>query len=283
MSGSPRDRPDIAYGFFTDEFDVECRGSDLEQVIYERALHTQMTRLLDGSEAEQRISQFQAHFEKASKGDEGVLFPPLTDTAISLLIDQSGSMAQRMPWVAGQVLAAAQQLENRDASVMVAGFTSLGWNGGRSRQKWLETGCPSDPGRLCDLLHVIYSDFGEAITPDLLTPLLGQALFENVDGEAIRWALKRLEQRPEQHRILLVLSDGAPVDDSTLQVNGPRILERDVIETIASVSSDSSVLIGAIGLEFAVSRYYPHSLQVDNDGPLAEKISELVASLAQQP
>ncbi|WP_158595970.1 cobaltochelatase CobT-related protein [Oleomonas cavernae] len=138
------------------------------------------------------------------------------------------------------------------------GFTTLSWRGGKSRARWLWTRRPSQPGRLCDLLHIIHrssdtqlhfgSSFRLMLRPNLLK--------ENVDGEAIEWAVDRLRACPKTRKILVVISDGAPVDDSTLASNDLEILDRHLRQTVSTVEASTDIKIAALGISFDVSRYY---------------------------
>ena len=188
------------------------------------------------------------------------------DTVVTLLIDNSGSMRGRPITVAamcGDIL--ARTLERSNVKVEILGFTTRAWKGGQSREKWLADGKPADPGRLNDLRHIVYKS---ADTPwrrarkNLGLMLREGLLKENIDGEALLWAHNRLIRRPEQRRILMVISDGAPVDDSTLSVNPGNYLDRHLREVIEWIETVSPVELTAIGIGHDVTRYYRRAVTI---------------------
>lgn len=284
--GEPQDQPDRPYRAYTRAFDLECTGLELAQTIVDQALVSGKTGHLKGTDPAQRLAEFTRAYSPYSPCSQHLAQDcaenalNLSQTAIVVLLDQSGSMAKVMPRVAGELAAFADRLERCGANVMVAGFTTVGWKGGRSRQKWVKAGKPPYPGRLCDLLHIVYKDFDAAVAPDQFEPLIGAVLFENVDGEALRWARQNLEARAEPKKLLIVVSDGAPVDDSTLQENGSAILDRDIRQTIREIETDQALGLGAIGIGFDVSRYYSISDQVSESEPIAPAMAALVRKLA---
>ena len=181
------------------------------------------------------------------------------DLVITLLIDQSGSMkGSPIAWAAVAATLVADLANRFGARIEILGFSSAGWRGGHARAQWLENGRPARPGRLCALMHVIYKSATESalgnearrvmVHPDLLR--------ENVDGEAILWARDRLLNRPERHKLLVVISDGAPVDDSTLQANGPNYLFRHMKAVLNDVEADTRLTIGGVGIAHDVEAYY---------------------------
>ncbi len=188
----------------------------------------------------------------------------LNDTVVSILVDQSGSMhGQKMILTAAAVDIAQDFLRLLGTKVEILGFTTIGWQGGKSRQRWKACFRPPNPGRLCDILHIVYRsaedvDFGTGgwDVRSMLRPDLPK---ENVDGEALEWAASRLLPRPERRKLLIVISDGAPVDDSTLHENGPHYLDRHLIEVIARLAARGDMTIAALGIEVRVERYYSMS------------------------
>ncbi|WP_029604523.1 cobaltochelatase CobT-related protein [Kozakia baliensis] len=208
------------------------------------------------------------------------------DTVVTLLIDNSGSMRGRPITIAaicGDIL--ARTLERCGVKTEVLGFTTRAWKGGMSRERWVAAGRPADPGRLNDLRHIIYKD---ADMPwrrarDNLGLMLREGLLkENIDGEALLWAWKRLRRRPEHRRILMVISDGAPVDDSTFSVNPSSYLEDHLRQVIARIEGSSDTELLAIGIGHDVTRYYRSSVTITSaeelGGTMMQQLSELFAA-----
>lgn len=205
------------------------------------------------------------------------------DTVVTLLIDNSGSMRGRPITVAalcGDIL--ARTLERCAVKVEVLGFTTRAWKGGQSREAWVQAGKPGNPGRLNDLRHIVYK---AADTPwrrarKSLGLMLREGLLkENIDGEALLWAYNRLLRRPEHRRILMVISDGAPVDDSTLSVNAGNYLERHLRDVIRQIESRNEVELAAIGIGHDVTRYYRRAVTIidaeDLGGMMMHQLTEL--------
>jgi cobaltochelatase CobT len=197
-------------------------------------------------------------------------------TAVTLLIDCSGSMrGLPIATAAGCAELLAAVLERCDVRAEVLGFTTRQWRGGESRARWLAEGRPRDPGRLTDLLHVV---FKRADTPwrrarHSLEKMLDEDLLkENIDGEALLWAYERTLRRSEPRRILMVISDGAPLDDATLAANGPGYLDRHLRAVVRQMEARGAVELLAIGIGHDVGAYYRHSFAVDGPDNLGEAI-----------
>ncbi|WP_341911136.1 cobaltochelatase subunit CobT [Ferrovibrio terrae] len=205
------------------------------------------------------------------------------DTVVSLLIDNSGSMRGRPITVAAMCAdILARTLERCAVKVEILGFTTRAWKGGQSREKWLSDNKPAQPGRLNDLRHIVYkgADAPWRRARRNLGLMLREGLLkENIDGEALLWAHDRLLARTEQRRILMVISDGAPVDDSTLSVNPGNYLDRHLRETIDWIERRSPVELTAIGIGHDVTRYYKRAVTIVDaeqlGGVMMEKLAEL--------
>ncbi len=205
------------------------------------------------------------------------------DTVVTLLIDNSGSMRGRPITIAAicaDIL--ARTLERCGVKVEILGFTTRAWKGGQAREKWVEEGRPAKPGRLNELRHVIYKPANapwRRARTSLGLMMKEGLLKENIDGEALMWAHQRLLARPEARRIMMVISDGAPVDDTTSSANGGAYLERHLRDVIAFIETRSPVELLAIGIGHDVTRYYRRALTiVDVDqlgGAIVDKLAEL--------
>ena len=205
------------------------------------------------------------------------------DTVVSLLIDNSGSMRGRpisIAAISADVL--ARTLERCSVKVEILGFTTKAWKGGEAREDWLANGRPANPGRLNDLRHIIYKEADAPMrrTRNNLGLMMREGLLkENIDGEALEWAYNRLLRRNEARKILVVISDGAPVDDSTLSVNPSNYLERHLREVISMVERRRAVELVAIGIGHDVTRYYERAVTITDAEQLAGAITEQLASL----
>lgn len=312
-----RDKPDLEapaqYKAFTRAFDEEVEAEDLcdaEELARLRQLLDQQLQNLQGVVSKlanrlqrrlmaQQIRAWEFDLEEGML-DAGrlarIIVNPLLslsykrerdtdfrDTVVTLLIDNSGSMRGRPITVAamcGDIL--ARTLERCAVKVEILGFTTRAWKGGQSRERWAAENKPKNPGRLNDLRHIIYKS---ADTPwrrarkNLGLMLREGLLKENIDGEALTWAYKRLLGRAENRRILMVISDGAPVDDSTLSVNSGNYLERHLREVIREIESRERVELIAIGIGHDVTRYYRRAVTIvdaeELGGTMMKKLAEL--------
>ena len=205
------------------------------------------------------------------------------DTVVSLLLDNSGSMRGRPITVAATCAdILARTLERCGVKVEILGFTTRAWKGGQAREKWLASGKSANPGRLNDLRHIIYksADMPWRRARRNLGLMMREGLLkENIDGEALIWAHNRLLARQEQRRILMVISDGAPVDDSTLSVNSGNYLEKHLRQVITDIENRSPVELIAIGIGHDVTRYYKRAVTIvdaeELGGAMTEKLAEL--------
>lgn len=205
------------------------------------------------------------------------------DTCVTLLLDNSGSMRGRpisIAAICADVL--ARTLERCQVKVEILGFTTRAWKGGISREKWLAEGRPAQPGRLNDLRHIIYKSADapwRRARPNLGLMMKEGLLKENIDGEALEWAHRRMINRPEARKILMVISDGAPVDDSTLSVNPANYLEKHLRDVIAMVERRKAVELIAVGIGHDVTRYYDRAVTITDVDQLAGAMTEQLAGL----
>jgi cobaltochelatase CobT len=304
---------DPNYVIFTAEFDEEIRAEELaEPAELERlrAYLDQQLEPLKGAVSRlanklQRRLQAQQNRSWLFDLEEGILdagrlarvvanpTTPLSfkmekdtefrDTVVTLLIDNSGSMRGRpisIAAICADVL--ARTLERCNVKVEILGFTTRAWKGGQSREKWLQDGRAQQPGRLNDLRHIIYKSADapwRRVRPNLGLMMKEGLLKENIDGEALEWSHRRMVARPEQRKILMVISDGAPVDDSTLSVNPANYLEKHLRDVIAMVEKRKAVELLAIGIGHDVTRYYERAVTITDVEQLAGAMTEQLAAL----
>ena len=304
---------DPAYLVYKTEFDEEIRAEDLaepQELERLRAYLDQQLEPLKGAVSRlanklQRRLQAQQNRSWEFDLEEGTLdagrlarvianpTTPLSfkvekdtefrDTCVTLLLDNSGSMRGRpisIAAICADVL--ARTLERCSVKVEILGFTTRAWKGGQSREEWLAEGRPQTPGRLNDLRHIIYKSADapwRRARPNLGLMMKEGLLKENIDGEALEWAHRRMNARPESRKILMVISDGAPVDDSTLSVNPANYLEKHLRDVIAMVEKRSQVELLAIGIGHDVTRYYERAVTITDVEQLAGAMTEQLAAL----
>ncbi|MFC3691372.1 cobaltochelatase subunit CobT [Chenggangzhangella methanolivorans] len=316
-----KDREKLEYSAFTTKFDEEALAEDLCDPEELARLRTYLDKQLSalqgvvGRLANRLQRRLLAQQSRAWDFDleEGVLDPsrlsrvitdPMSalsfmrerdtdfrDTVVTLLLDNSGSMRGRPITVAATCAdILARTLERCGVKVEILGFTTRAWKGGQSREQWLASGKPMAPGRLNDLRHIIYkaADAPWRRTRKNLGLMMREGLLkENIDGEALEWAHKRLLGRPEQRKILMVISDGAPVDDSTLSVNPGNFLEKHLRRMIHEIENRSPVELIAIGIGHDVTRYYKRAVTIvdaeELGGVMTEKLAELFDEAAPAP
>ena len=301
------------YRVYAQEFDEEIRAEDLAEPAELERLRAYLDKQLDPLKGAvsrlanklQRRLQAQQNRSWEFDKEEGVLdagrlarvvanpTTPLSfkwekdtefrDTVVTLLIDNSGSMRGRpisIAAICADVL--ARTLERCSVKVEILGFTTRAWKGGQSREKWLKDGRPAAPGRLNDLRHIIYKGADapwRRVRPNLGLMMKEGLLKENIDGEALEWAHRRMGKRPEARKILMVISDGAPVDDSTLSVNPANYLEKHLRDVIAMVEKRRQVELIAIGIGHDVTRYYDRAVTITDVDQLAGAMTEQLAAL----
>lgn len=309
--------PDAAfYKTFTEEFDEIIKAEDLcerEELERLRRYLDQQMAALSGAVSKlanrlQRRLQAQQRRHWNFDLEEGLLdagrlsrvvtnpLRPLSyklesntefkDTVVTLLLDNSGSMRGRpisIAAISADIL--ARTLERCGVKVEILGFTTKAWKGGRSREKWLEAGRPNKPGRLNDLRHIVYktADSPWRRARQNLGLMMREGLLkENIDGEALMWAHNRLIARPDERRILMVISDGAPVDDSTLSVNNGTYLENHLRQVIRWIETKSPVELIAIGIGHDVTRYYERAVTLLDAEQLGGAMTEQLAALFEE-
>ena len=205
------------------------------------------------------------------------------DTLVTILIDNSGSMRGKPISVAAicaDIL--SRTLERCSVKVEILGFTTKHWKGGSSREKWNNLGKPKFPGRLNDLRHIIYksADVPWRQAKKNMGLMLKEGLLkENIDGEALRWAFNKIKKRKEERKILMVISDGAPVDDSTLSTNFGDYLENDLKNTVKNIENLSSVELLAIGIGHDVTKYYSKAIKITDVQDLGDAIINQLTDL----
>ena len=310
---APHSDADPNYAVYTTDFDEEIKAEDLADPAELERLRAYLDQQLDplkgavGRLANKLQRRLQAQQNRSWEFDleEGTLdagrlarivanpTTPLSfkiekdtefrDTCVTLLIDNSGSMRGRpisIAAICADVL--ARTLERCQVKVEILGFTTRAWKGGQARERWLTEGRPQQPGRLNDLRHIIYksADAPMRRTRDNLGLMMKEGLLkENIDGEALEWAHRRMVVRPEARKILMVISDGAPVDDSTLSVNPANYLEKHLRDVIAMVERRRTVELIAIGIGHDVTRYYGRAVTITDVEQLAGAMTEQLAGL----
>jgi cobaltochelatase CobT len=282
--------PDRPYQVYTRDFDVETKADDLDAVLAELpesdrrwaerfpAVDPGPLYALEADLAAQRACMATAQPQDSSDLDAA-------DTIVSLLIDHSGSMrGQPMLFAARAALVASDLLDRIGAKHEVLGFTTARWKGGRSREKWLSDRQPPYPGRLNDLLHVIYCSAGEKLSARTCAAMLRPDLVkENIDGEAIAWAASRLRRREEQRKYLVVLSDGAPVDDSTLLANGAGYLDRHLRRVTSEIEQAGDIRLAAIGIGRPIEQYYKEGITISSPEELENNLVQFINRLLIAP
>jgi len=310
---APHSDADPNYTVYATDFDEEIRAEDLAEPAELERLRAYLDQQLEplkgavGRLANKLQRRLQAQQNRSWLFDleEGILdagrlarvvanpTTPLSfkwekdtefrDTVVTLLLDNSGSMRGRpisIAAICADVL--ARTLERCSVKVEILGFTTRAWKGGQSRERWLAQGRPQQPGRLNDLRHIIYKSADapwRRVRPNLGLMMKEGLLKENIDGEALEWAHRRLAGRPEARKILMVISDGAPVDDSTLSVNAANYLEKHLRDVIAMVERLRRVELIAIGIGHDVTRYYQRAVTITDVEQLAGAMTEQLASL----
>jgi cobaltochelatase CobT len=278
-----RDDPSQPYGIYTTDFDLVARARDVPVILGSDPYLLGKGWVLRNPEIwRNRIANVAALvFRLKQQAAAPILSDRLDDWALCILVDQSGSLrGEPIEHVAAAIRITVERLLALGADIAVLGFSTVGWHGGRARQKWLYDGQPKRPGRLCPLLHIVYQNFGEPIeTFDWDVMAHPDILRENVDGEALLWAVEHLEGQKSRNRGLIVVSDGAPVDDATLMHNGLGYLERHLRSVIHAVEGRHDIVLGAVGVGFDVDRYYEISESAKSLENLPRALAALVTRM----
>jgi cobaltochelatase CobT len=264
------DEPNLPYSAYTSEFDLVCRGRDMPDLLRSDGIERQSSTSLKLYNERDRIDAFSDAYEQ-------VLATGLPDlgnlegSVICFLLDLSGSIANELPELLGQLRGLCDHLTQSGANTAAYGFTTRGWRGGKAREKWINDGRPEYPGRLCALLHVVLKEFAHpADVRDWHGILRPDALRENIDGEAIEWAVERLAKITASKRFLVVISDGAPVDDSTIMQNGSAFLSRHLKDVVSRVTQRADMSIAAIGLHYRVTEVLSNSIEIERPADLVD-------------
>ncbi|MFC7704050.1 cobaltochelatase subunit CobT [Plastorhodobacter daqingensis] len=310
---APHSAADPNYAAFTTDFDEEIRAEELAETAELERLRAYLDQQLEplkgavsrlANKLQRRLQAQQSRSWEFDR-EEGILdagrlarvvanpTTPLSfkvekdtefrDTVVTLLLDNSGSMRGRpisIAAICADVL--ARTLERCQVKVEILGFTTRAWKGGQSRERWLAAGRSQQPGRLNDLRHIIYKSADapwRRVRANLGLMMKEGLLKENIDGEALEWAHRRMLGRPEARKILMVISDGAPVDDSTLSVNPANYLEKHLRDVIAMVERRKAVELLAIGIGHDVTRYYQRAVTITDVEQLAGAMTEQLAAL----
>jgi cobaltochelatase CobT len=280
--------PDEPYNIYTTAFDLTLHAAEIPNRLASASPDLQHGRLHMNDRAWETAmsASIAMQAQLAGLGDESLERWRRASSAIapaeivlSLLIDQSGSMNGEPIAAAAATAAWLSDLVCRfGARIEILGFSTAGWQGGHAYAQWLRSGCPKRPGRLCVLMHLIYKEAGETgLRPDARRAMLHPDLLrENVDGEALRWAAQRLSSHPQPYKLLILISDGAPVDDATLLHNGLSYLQRDLVASVRRLNDEGAIVVGAVGLDRRADDVFKFSTFADNPSALPLATAELV-------
>lgn len=276
------------YRVFTRDYDVEGHVRDLSDRIW-KISPDGSNGLLKETEGALRSRAIDLDL-RITKGredlDDAAIYRQLAALtrrdAVTLLIDHSGSMrGDRSVQVAASVLLFAEMAQRCSFQFEILGFSTAGWRGGFARLAWKKAGSPPIPGRLCALHHVVHKDFAEpSLETSAVRMMINENLLrENVDGEAIEWAIQRLRRKTAQRKFLIVISDGAPVDDSTLMENDDAFLWRHLRQVIDSAEQKGEILVGAVQVGGEFDSLYSYT-EIASDRELVAPLVKLIGRLA---
>ena len=282
---------ETAYTIFTAAYDVVVSARNAPALLARADAGLPPARPLTTPSWPARLAAVERHadearpaFDEAARRLSATFEHRRGQVAVSLLIDQSGSMHESILLVAASVRWLSRLSDGHGVSLAVNGFTTLGWRGGEPRRRWLAAGCPARPGRLCALLHLRYCEFDRPLADDDFRAMAHPGVLrENIDGEAIAWAATELAARPEPLKLLIVLSDGAPVDDSTIAENGVGFLVRHARAIIRDTEAAGLIRLGAVGLDHRVSEWYDYAVDTVESTALPTALATLINMLAPGP
>ena len=272
------------YRTFTTKFDRVISGNQINDLLSEggrkpfEEYAAELQLAVDRWRASAEVAAVEALTTvKRTHGDK-----PTSNTVACLLVDHSGSMRGQRAILATAIVEIVADFWSRlGIRYEILGFTTLSWQGGHSREQWQRTGSPPNPGRLCDLLHIVYRTADDTFpgTPWAIRNLNRRELLkENVDGEAIEWASSRLLARQEDKKVLIVLSDGAPVDDSTLAANDVGYLQRHLLSVLRTLET-TPISVGAIGMgDFTPGGYQQH-VMIDTPQELSSHLIPFISQM----
>ena len=271
--------PVPGYRIYTTQFDIETTGAKVQDLAAKQTdagVFRRNLAIFDEAMQSWHIAANLAGMASLERLNRVIGDRPLGNSVVSLLIDHSGSLrGQRAIYVLALVELLADHCLRLGARVEILGYTTRSWRGGLSRKAWTRAGQPKNPGRLCDLLHIVYRAAGDTNPgpgPGIRNLLRDDLLKENIDGEAVLWASARLRQRPEPRKILIGISDGAPVDDSTLMANGPNILDRHMRDVMAELAAAGDIEALGVGIDYDLMRYYKKFVRVSTIADYADKV-----------
>lgn len=274
------------YSIYTTAYDAEVTGKELGRGLsaLERKTLDEQVEAFENATAAHRtktslnlLSHIDAILARNPKIGE--------TTAVSLVVDHSGSLKGQRAIIACLLVQLVSDFLSRlDVRYEILGFTTAAWKGGQSRQSWINKGRPRNPGRLNDVLHIRYRD-ASSTSPgapwSVHNMLRNDILKENIDGEAVFWAAERLKDLDAQQNLIIVISDGAPVDDSTLNENRPDFLWRHLKAVISDIKATPGFRIAAIGIDHDVGRLYPSALKVDRLDQVSAELPNYLGGLFQ--
>lgn len=279
---------DNSYKVFTTEFDQVVLGNDLSENLSPEE-REQWEQQVDAYDVFASVERTKANLKAMEcieqiKVDNPQIGP---DTAVTILLDHSGSLKGQRAILSCLITEVIADLLSRlNVNYEILGFTTVKWKGGNARQKWQSMGYPPNPGRLNDLLHIVYkeaSDTSPGSPYSVKNILRSDLVKENIDGEAIEWARGRLDALDCKKRLIVVVSDGAPVDDSTLHENNPNILFDHLKLVIKETSDMRNTQLAGIGIDLSLDDLYEQALQIDGPSDVVAKLPQFLKSLLETP